>query len=220
MCAEPGAVSPAVRLLTITLSGVSDMADQSVDEIWRLIQAHPDYEVSNMGRVRRITEITYPMPNGGTATKAAGQLLKIGSFQSGRDQLPYARVGLQVKGQRSGKTLSLHRLVAQAFVPNPANKPCVNHLNYDVSDARAVNLEWATHKENALHSYRAGRWEHFPPKRCGVERPDAKLTNDDVRKIREMSASGLSNAKVAKVFSIDRSIVSRIRTGEAWKHVV
>jgi DNA invertase Pin-like site-specific DNA recombinase len=95
----------------------------------------------------------------------------------------------------------------------------VNHINYDTSDARAVNLEWATHKENNVHSALAGRLGPKNPKH-GVDHRSAKLTDDDVRKIREMSATGLSNAKVAKVFGINRSCVSRIKTGRQWKHVV
>ena len=193
------------------------MADQHIDEIWRPITAHPDYEVSNLGRVRRVTDVTYPMPNGGTATKArAGQLLKIGSFQRWRGSLPYSRVSLQVRG--SARPFHVHRLVAEAFVPNPDNKPCVNHINSDVSDARAVNLEWCTYKENADHSYLAGR-SGPPPAPFGVEHRSAKLTDDAVRQIRKMSASGMSNAKVAKVFGINRSCVSRIRCGLQWKHV-
>ena len=68
-------------------------------------------------------------------------------------------MSLQIRGQpsRSGKTVKVHKLVAEAFVPNPDNKPCVNHINYDTSDARAVNLEWATHKENNVHS--AQHWK-------------------------------------------------------------
>jgi hypothetical protein len=123
-----------------------------------------------------------------------------------------------VKGQRSGKSLSLHRLVAKAFIPNPDNKPCINHINWDVSDARAENLEWCTYKENNAHSSRAGRLGPNNPKH-GVDHRSAKLTEDDVRKIREMSASGLSNTRVAKVYGINRSCVSRIRTGFQWKHV-
>ena len=194
--------------------------DVAMTEVWKAVFSYADYEVSNLGRVRRATDSICPMPNGGTKVRApAGQQLKIGCFQRRGDSLPYLRVTLQVRGQRSGKSLSVHRLVAEAFIPNPDNKPCVNHINWDISDARAVNLEWCTHKENALHSWLAGRWATLPHPGVGASHHSAKLTDDDVREIRKMSAQGLSNAKVAKAFGIDRSIVSRIRCRLVWTHV-
>jgi hypothetical protein len=64
----------------------------------------------------------------------------------------YPRVTLSNKNIRMNHTV--HRLVALTFVPNPENKPTVNHKNGNRADARAVNLEWLTHQEQTLHSMR------------------------------------------------------------------
>lgn len=66
----------------------------------------------------------------------------------------YWRVELWNKGV--GKKYLVHRLLAEAFIPNPEKKETVNHINGIKSDNRLENLEWATRSENQTHAYRNG----------------------------------------------------------------
>lgn len=66
----------------------------------------------------------------------------------------YARVELH--DRNVARKYSVHRLVAEAFVPNPEGKPHVNHIDGNKLNNAASNLEWTTQSENQLHAYRAG----------------------------------------------------------------
>lgn len=66
----------------------------------------------------------------------------------------YLRVNLYYKSNQYDKFI--HRLVAETFIPNPENKPCVNHIDGNKQNNNVNNLEWCTYSENEIHAYKIG----------------------------------------------------------------
>lgn len=102
----------------------------------------------------------------------------------------------------------LHRLVASAFIPNPQNKPCVNHKDGNPRNNSADNLEWVTHKENTAHAIRNGLM--VPPKKN--EGP-IKYTNEQCAKVLERILSGMTYKKAGEIFKMPYSTVAHLARG-------
>lgn len=113
-------------------------------EEWRNIEGYDDYQVSNLGRVKRLDVID-----------SLGHLRKERILKSGKDTKGYLRVSLWKNGK--GKTFKVHRLVAQAFIDNPYNLPQVNHKDENPSNNRVENLEWCDAKYNLTYGSRIKR---------------------------------------------------------------
>lgn len=118
------------------------MVPRSNEEVWRQVAGFEHYEVSNMGRIRRIT---YLRPYSSKGTKYPSIQL----FDSNG-----VRQKAGVKAPCKKKLF--HRLLAEAFLPNPGNLPYVNHKDGDKSNFSLDNLEWCTHGQNMLHAYKTG----------------------------------------------------------------
>ena len=116
--------------------------------------------------------------------------------------------------QYEGKQVLLHRLLAELFIPNPHNKPCVNHINGIKNDNRIENLEWVTWSENRLHAIHKLGVKVTNNTKKGEDTYNAKLSKFDVDNIRNSSLTG---KELAKKYNVSTSLISGIKNNKRWK---
>ena len=111
--------------------GMEDNQVLNIEE-WKQIPNLP-YEISSLGKIRNLQ----------------GKVLKTYVQNSGYEQIKINYQGLHIHK-------SIHRLVAEAFIPNPLNRPYVNHIDGNKLNNTVNNLEWCTNSENILHARKTG----------------------------------------------------------------
>jgi len=167
-------------------------------EEWKPVLEYEEiYCVSSSGRIKRIA------PGRGTYP---GLILKPDARSNG-----YISVELWRDGKN--KRISIHRLVAAAFIPNSENFPVVNHLNGIRDDNRVENLEWTTRSENNFHAARrSGAYR-------GEKNGRSIVTREIVKSVRKMVSDGAKQVDVARHFNISRYHVNLIVHKKIWKHI-
>lgn len=115
-----------------------------MNEIWRDIKGlKGSYQVSNTGKVKSLKRIV--VRNNGVNLSVKERILKQSLFSNG---YMFVNIG--------GKPVTVHRLVAEAFIDNPLMKRTVNHIDCDKTNNIICNLEWATYQENERHAWANG----------------------------------------------------------------
>lgn len=160
------------------------------DEIWKGVPGYK-LQASSLGRIK-----SFYMTSKGRIIK--GFVAKNG----------YIRI--QFKKTEGHKTS--HRLIAEAWFPNPENLPWINHINGIKTDNRPINLEWCTASHNQQHSIKIG----LKKIQYGVNTSAAKFDEIQIKTIKTCIRDGMRNRDLAKYFKCNNSQISNIRRGAIW----
>ena len=170
-----------------------------LEEIWKCILEYPDFEISDHGNIRRI---------------ATDKVLKKSIGSTG-----YYQVCVSLGQRGKQKLFKIHREVAKAFIPNPENKPHINHIDGDKLNPHVSNLEWVTHLENMKHAFNNDLI--VMPK--GEDCYNSVLTESDILFIRQnyspYGKSGLSGRELATMFNVHHKTIQAIINYHKWKHL-
>jgi hypothetical protein len=183
-----------------------------MQEQWRPVVGYEHwYEVSNLGQLRSTSVHIRGLSRAGNEVFRLrnGRILKQGIQNSG-----YLQVVLSANN--ISKKLLVHRVVGEAFIPNPSQLPEINHLDSNKLNNTASNLEWCTRQQNFDHARLAGKVRFAKGEETGF----AKLTDDKVRQIRLLLAQGKTNLEISRLYGVSAPIISYVKTGKTWRHVI
>lgn len=163
--------------------------------MWKECSVCSNYEISKYGDVRN---------------KQTGKILK---QKLKKDN--YLEVSISMGSRQNVKHCLVHRLVAEAFIPNPESKPQVNHKDGNTTNNQVTNLEWVTNQENITHSIITG----LKPNDRGENSCNSKMTKEQVQWCRDVYKprdKEFGCRALAKMFNVSKSTMSYILTNKTY----
>ena len=117
-----------------------------MEEVWKDIAGYEGlYQVSNFGRVKSLDR---------EKSNGTGVYILKGKIKTANERRGY--LGTQLYKNHKLKNVYVHRLVAEAFIPNTDGQETINHINGNKLDNRVENLEWVSNAENVKHAFQTG----------------------------------------------------------------
>lgn len=180
-----------------------------VDEEWRDVSGFEGYyQVSNLGRVRSLDRIVFVDRLGKVCTRnSKGRILAVATNTG------YCLCGL-TNGVHKVK-VSVHCLVAKAFLGDRPSSYEVNHIDGDKTNNAVSNLEYCSRKDNMAHAHRLG----LCASSVGDNHYGSKISSVDVPVIRQRLANGERPSVICKDYGVIRRTIAFINVGATWKHV-
>lgn len=175
---------------------------------WKFIKDNNLYEVSEFGDVRSVKRLVVNTIYG--SSRNVGQK-RLSPFNNGKG---YLAVTTTIDYKK--KNYYIHRLVAEAFIPNPDNKPEVNHKDGNKSNNHFKNLEWNTLKENRDHAKNTGLM------RGGEQMHSSKLKLTSVIEIIDSIKSNpdQNKSKLARKYGVCDTTIHKIIKGKRWVYAL
>jgi hypothetical protein len=183
-------------------------------EIWKDIQGYEGlYQISNLGNVKSLSR-EWKVGYGGIGRNKTKILTpRLDRSKKGRY---YLRIKISKNGKE--KIFLIHRLIAEAFIPNLKNKPQINHIDGDTLNNSINNLEWCTPSENMKHAFKIGLI--IPPDNKGSKNGRSKLIENDIIQIKKLyNERKITHKEIATMFDVTRSCISSIINNKAWRHI-
>lgn len=111
----------------------------------------------------------------------------------------------------------IHRLLMLTFRPiENSDKLQVNHIDGIKTNNSLSNLEWCTSRENIRHAWHVIKVSYV---RCGEDSSRARFTENDIREIRRLATTGMTQEAIGKIFNASQRVISKIVTRKSWKHL-
>ena len=180
-------------------------------EIWKTIKGYSNFQISNKGRVKSVSRkirFVHAVTGEEHFRQTKDVILKLI-----KDKRGYYSVSLRGDDGLISR-LKIHRLVAEAFIPNPNDYKIINHIDGIKSNNCSENLEWCNHQQNMAHSILNGL-SIFGERHC-----KAKLTNEFVELLKIKMALGFNDCELSREYGISSKSISAIRCGRKWKHII